>query len=172
MGEEGTGEGWTTYQQTEAQSARTFALVGFVFYAIGAAAWGSLLVAALVTFFFIGISVPFGFGAFGFIFPLIPLGVSVGLTVWSWSTLQRIERGGYQDAQAPVLVLGILGFFFSVFIGGIFLIMAYVKLGNVISPRPAYPVAPQPAGGRVCPNCGRPIPMDAKFCNHCGHEMP
>ncbi len=177
MAEEGSAEGWTSYQQTEAKSARTFALVGLVFYALGTAVWGSLLVAALVTFFFIGISVPFGFGAFGFIFPLIPLGVSVGLTVWSWSTLQRIGRGGYQDAQAPVLVLGILGLFFANFIGGIFLIVAYVKLGNVISPQPPVmaapvPVAPQPAGGRVCPNCGRPIPMDAKFCNYCGHEMP
>ena len=179
MAEEGVAEGWTSYQQTEAKSARTFALVGLVFYAIGTAAWGGLLVAALVTFFFIGISLPFGFGAFGFIFPLIPLGVSVGLTVWSWSTLQKIGQGRYQEAQAPVLVLGILGLFFANLIGGIFLIVAYAKLGNVVSPRLAapamaapVPVAPQPAGGRVCPNCGRPIPMDAKFCNYCGHEMP
>ncbi len=175
-------EGWTSYQQTEAKSARTFALVGFVFYLIGAVAWGGFLVAGLLTFFFVPVTPPFGFEAFGFeafgfLFLLIPLAVSVGLTVWSWSTLQRIERGGYQDAQAPVLVLGILGLFFAFLIGGIFLILAYAKLGNVISPQPPVmaapvPVAPQPAGGRVFPNCGRPIPMDAKFCNHCGHELP
>ncbi len=179
MAEGGTSEGWTAYQQTEAQSARTFALVGFVFYLIGAVGWGGLLVASLLTFFFIPVSPPFGFETLGFIFPLIPLAVSVGLTVWSWGTLQRIEQGGYQDAQAPVLVLGILGLFFALVIGGIFLILAYAKLGNVVSPRLAapvmaapLPVAPLPAGGRMCPNCGRPIPMDAKFCNHCGHELP
>jgi len=30
----------------------------------------------------------------------------------------------------------------------------------------------QPGGaGRVCPNCGRPIPMDAKVCPYCGKDF-
>ncbi|MCJ2555220.1 MAG: zinc ribbon domain-containing protein, partial [Candidatus Thermoplasmatota archaeon] len=122
---------------------------------------------------------PVGFGAFGIIFQGVFLGIALGLAVWTWGTLHKIEEGQYQEARDPALVQGILGLFFAFLIGGIFLILAYIKLGNVVSPRPAapamaapMPVAPQPAGGRVCPNCGRPIPMDAKFCNHCGHEMP
>ncbi len=180
MAEGGTTEDWTAYQQNEAQSARTFALVGLVFYIIGSVVGGIALVTSLFTFlFFVTPVPPIAFGTLGLLFPGIFLGVAIALTVWSWGTLQRIERGQYQEAQAPALVLGILGLFFAFLIGGIFLILAYVKLGNVISPRLAappmaapVPVAPPPAGGRVCPNCGRPIPMDAKFCNHCGHELP
>ena len=184
MGEGGVAEGWTAYQQTEAQSARTFALVGFVFYILASVVSGIFFVVSLFVFQFFVTSAsfdfgPFGFGAFPFIFQGVFLGVVVALTVWTWGTLQKIEQGAYRDAQAPVLVQGILGLFFAFLIGGIFLIIGYAKLGNVVSPRPAVPVmaapapvAPQPAGGRVCPNCGRPIPMDAKFCNHCGHELP
>ncbi len=179
MAEEGTAEGWTTYQQTEAQSARTFALVGIAWYILGSVVAGIALVTGLFTFLFVVTPFPFGFEAVGFIFPAVYMGIAAALTVWSWGTLQQIEQGRYQEAQAPVLVQGILGLFFALFIGGFFLILAYVKLGNVVSPRPAapamaapVPVAPQPAGGRVCPNCGRPIPMDAKFCNYCGHELP
>ncbi|MFQ5986579.1 MAG: zinc ribbon domain-containing protein, partial [Thermoplasmata archaeon] len=109
----------------------------------------------------------------------VPLAVAAGLTVWSWTNLKQIEAGRYQEAQAQTLVLGILGLIFAFLIGGIFLIIAYFKLSNVTSPRPAAaPMAPPPPaaspqpGGRVCPNCGRPIPMDAKYCNHCGHELP
>ncbi len=176
MAEGGTPEGWTAYQQTEAQSARTFALVGVVFYIIGAVVGGIALVSSLFAFAFVT-PMPVSIVFFPIIFPGIFLAIAVALTVWSWGTLQQIEQGRYQEAQAPVLVQGILGLFFAFLIGGIFLILSYVKLGNVVSPPPpapvmAAPVAAQPAGGRMCPNCGRPIPMDAKFCNHCGQELP
>ncbi|MFQ5918783.1 MAG: zinc ribbon domain-containing protein [Thermoplasmata archaeon] len=179
MAEGATPEGWTAYQQTEAQSARTFALVGVVFYIIGAVVGGIALVSTALTFTFFTTGMPMGFTFFPIIFPGIFLAIAAALTVWSWNTFQQIEQGRYQQAQAPVLVQGILGLFFAFLIGGVFLILAYVKLGNVVSPPAPAPViaAPaagvaQPAGGRVCPNCGRPIPMDAKFCNHCGHELP
>lgn len=181
MAEGATPEGWTAYQQTEAQSARTFALVGVVFYIIGAVVGGIALVSTALAFFFVtppGSLPPGVTVVFPTIFPGIFLAIAAALTVWSWNTFQRIEGGRYQEAQAPVLVQGILGLFFALLIGGIFLILAYVKLGNVVSPPAPAPamaapaVAAQPAGGRVCPNCGRPIPMDAKFCNHCGHELP
>jgi polyferredoxin len=183
MAEESVAEGWTTYQQTEAQSARVFVLVGFAFYLLASVVLGIFFVLSLFTFqFFVTPGSfdfgPVGFGALGVIFQGVFLGIAVGLAVWTWGTLQKIQEGQYQEARDPALVQGILGLFFAFLVGGIFLILAYAKLGNVVSPRPAYPVmaapapvAPQPAGGRVCPNCGRPIPMDAKFCNYCGHEM-
>ncbi|MFQ5552565.1 MAG: zinc ribbon domain-containing protein [Thermoplasmata archaeon] len=179
MAEGGTAEGWTAYQQTEAQSARTFTLVGVVFYIVEAVVVAIFTASAWISFVSFGPSMPPGMVFFPFLFPAVFLGVAVGLTVWSWITLQKLEAGGYQEAQAPVLVLGILGLVFALLIGGVFLIIAYAKLSNVLSPRPQVapmaappPVASPQAGGRVCPNCGRPIPMDAKFCNHCGHELP
>jgi RNA polymerase subunit RPABC4/transcription elongation factor Spt4 len=27
------------------------------------------------------------------------------------------------------------------------------------------------ATGRICPNCGRPIPMDANLCPYCGKNF-
>lgn len=175
----GTAESWTPYHQAEAQSARTFALVGLVFYIIGAVVGGIILVTGLVTVRFFPVGMPFGSQLFALIFGGTFIGIAAGLTVWCWLTLQQIETGRYQEAQAPTLVLGILGLIFAGVIGGIFLIIAYAKLSNVTSPQPMAPAmvaplaaaTPQPAG-RVCPNCGRPIPMDSKFCNHCGHELP
>ncbi|MDH7507188.1 MAG: zinc-ribbon domain-containing protein [Candidatus Thermoplasmatota archaeon] len=29
----------------------------------------------------------------------------------------------------------------------------------------------QPGTGRICPNCGRPIPMDARICPYCGKKF-
>ncbi|MCJ2531486.1 MAG: zinc-ribbon domain-containing protein [Candidatus Thermoplasmatota archaeon] len=178
MATEETAASWSAYHQAEAQSARTFALVGFVFYLLGAVIGGIALITTLFAVF-VPVGMPMGFFFFPVIFPGIFAAISIGLALWSWTTLQNIEAGRYQEAQAPSLVLGILGLFFALLIGGIFLILAYTKLANITSGR-APPVAmappppaamPQPAG-RVCPNCGRPIPMDAKFCNHCGHELP
>ncbi|MFQ5907565.1 MAG: zinc ribbon domain-containing protein [Thermoplasmata archaeon] len=172
-----TADALTAYQQSEAQSARTFALVGVVFYILGAAIWGIAILSSLFALGFTGM--PMGFFFFPIIFPGVFAAVSIGLAVWSWMTLQNIETGRYTEAQAPSLVLGILGIFFALLIGGVFLILAYTKLANITSGRapPIVMAAPPPAAmpqpaGRVCPNCGRPIPMDAKFCNHCGHELP
>jgi hypothetical protein len=169
----------SAYHQAEAQSARTFALVGVVFYILGAAIWGISIVTSLFAISFVSGMPMGGFIFFPIIFPGVFAAVSIGLAVWSWMTLQNIEAGRYQEAQAPSLVLGILGIFFALLIGGIFLILAYTKLANVTSGRapPVVMAAPPPAAmpqpaGRVCPNCGRPIAMDAKFCNHCGHELP
>ncbi len=179
MATEETAASWTAYHHAEAQSARTFALVGVVFYLLGAAVFGIGLLTTLFVFTVSPGMPGFGFVFFPVIFPGVFVAIAIGLAVWSWMTLQHIEAGRYPEAQAPSLVLGILGLFFAFLIGGIFMILAYTKLANITSGRAPptvmaapLPVAmPQPAG-RVCPNCGRPIPMDAKFCNHCGHELP
>ena len=170
---------WSAYQQAEAQSARTFALVGFVFYLIGAVVGGIWIVTILVAFTVFPTGMPMGVFFFPALGPGIFLAIAAGLTVWSWTNLKQIEAGRYQDAQAPTLVLGIVGLAFALLIGGIFLIIAYAKLSNVIFPRPAAtpmaappPIASPQPGGRVCPNCGRPIPMDAQFCSYCGEKLP
>ncbi len=165
-----TRESITPYALGEVQSAKTFALIGFIFYAIAAAGFG---IAALIVFF---LFIPLAFTPFPFFPFVIPFAVflplAIALTVWSWFTLQDIEAGSYARAQTASLVLGILGLFVTI-ISGIFFILAYVKLGSAITyaqtPPPSYP--PAPATGRFCTECGRAIPMDAKFCTHCGREL-
>ncbi|MCJ2532050.1 MAG: hypothetical protein LN413_07110, partial [Candidatus Thermoplasmatota archaeon] len=61
MVEESTAEGWTAYQQTEAQSARTFALVGFAFYLLASVVFGIFFVLSLFTFQFFVTPDPFDF---------------------------------------------------------------------------------------------------------------
>jgi len=162
------------YAMSEAQSARTFALVGFIFFAIAAAIWVPVLV------FFLAVWIPIGF-AFPFFFPFAILGaLAVGLAAWSWIILKDIEAGRYRSAETPSLVLGILGLFVNL-ISGIFFLLTYVKLTNVsrygsLPPPQAYappafapPYAPPI---RFCVNCGRPVVPDAKFCAYCGKGLP
>ncbi|MFQ6126661.1 MAG: hypothetical protein ACE5R6_18955 [Candidatus Heimdallarchaeota archaeon] len=60
--------------------------------------------------------------------------VSVGLTLWAYITYKKITEGNYADARTYSLVLGILGLFppFGSFIGGIFFLLAYGRLGDVL----------------------------------------
>lgn len=150
-------------------TARTYALIGLIFYAISAViTLGGIGVFLLLT--------PFRMDGTS-VFPIFPLVsliflvsgiVGIGLALWSWFTFRSIERGLYAEARTPSIVLGILGLFFAWLIGGIFFILAYVKLGEIVGPRAAVP----PTVQKFCVNCGSAVPADAKFCSHCGRELP
>jgi hypothetical protein len=145
------------------ETAKTYALVGFIFYLIASLAG---MIGSLATMIFMYMPsmtcfpmnimfFPFGFFAIGIIF-----------TVWAWITLKDIEAGKYSEAKTYSLILGIIGLFFAWLIGGIFFLLAYMKLGEITAPPPA--VQPQ----RFCVNCGRAVPVDAKYCPYCGKELP
>lgn len=174
-----SGEPLSPYAASEAQSARTFALIGFIFFAITVAILGLV---TLVVFFGAVFFSTIGFGqGYGFFFPFpffFPFGIflalSLGLTFWSWTSLKDIEAGRYRQAETSSLVLGILGLFVNI-ISGIFFLLAYIKLTNVsryaqAGPPPIY--APATPASRFCVNCGRAVAIDAKFCHHCGKELP
>lgn len=150
----------------DAGTARSYALIGFIFYVLGAAGWIIGMSAMLFTTPFWWGQMPSGMVAF----PFIPMGIfgviSIGFTAWSWTTLRNIEGGRYSDARTSSLVLGIFGLFFAWLIGGIFFILAYAKLGEILQPQ--IPITPQ----RFCVSCGRAVPADAKFCSNCGKEVP
>jgi len=157
-----------------ANTARSYAIVGFIFYVL----------AAVLDIFFLFVD-PLG--------GLIWLLLSVGLTAWAALTFSNIEKGHYTEAHTASLVLGILGLFFGLLIGGIFFLLAYGKLGELIHPQPSYgfqpyphnypqqfpeapPPQPSPAfnpmNQRFCVNCGRPVLAGSKFCPNCGKELP
>ncbi len=148
--------------------------MGFIFFAILVAVWA--IVASVVAVFVVALApVIEGILFFPWVFPFgIFLALNVGLTVWSWTTLKDIDTGRYSQAQTASLILGILGLFANI-ISGIFFLLAYSKLGSAIAyarvPPPSYQPAASPAAGRICVECGRPIAMDAKFCQHCGKEL-
>lgn len=176
----------TPYARAEVQTARSYALVGFVFFAIMTTVWSLVLVIGAIFFAFWtgpgfdGRVDGFGTGVlFPFIFPYTAfLALSAGLTIWAWTVRSNIEVGRYTQAQTSSLVLGILGLFppIGALIGGIFFLLTHSKLGHatILAQMPplAYQPAPTPAPGRICPECGRPIAMDARFCSYCGKEFP
>jgi hypothetical protein len=159
----------------EAQSAKSYVLVGFIFYVLSAAG----LAIALLFFGFItgwmnqppfNADVPSALAPLSVIFLGIPLALAAGFSTWSWITMDNIDKGKYVEARTATIILGIFGIFFAGLIGGIFLLLAYGKLGDVIRGSPAAVTPPQRTG-RICPHCGRPITWDAKFCEHCGKKI-
>ncbi|MEE9600358.1 MAG: zinc-ribbon domain-containing protein [Thermoplasmata archaeon] len=178
----GPPESMTPQAGAEIQTARTYALVGFIFFAIMTAVWSLVLLIGAIFFAFWtgpgfdGTVDGFGTGVlFPFIFPMtVFLALSAGFTIWAWTVRSNIEAGRHSQAQTSSLILGIFGLFPPVgaVVGGILFLLAHSKIGYVYAPPPAYQPTPATPSGRICPECGRPIPMDAKLCPYCGKELP
>jgi len=105
-------------------TTRAYALVGSIFYLIG-------LTISMVTFFMIQLPT-FSYLHDFFRVPYFLLGIIIsgGLTAWAWITVKRIESGTSGKARTSSLVLGILGLYFGILIGGIFFLLAYTRLGK------------------------------------------
>jgi hypothetical protein len=161
-----------------ARTARTYALIGFIFYVLSTAA--GFIGALVITFFFVTsistaasttppttiIAFPFfGLIMFAAFLLFIP---GIILTIFARTTVRNIDAGRYSQARTYSLILGIIGLFFGMLIGGIFFLLAYAKLGESTM----QPATLQPLPQRFCVKCGRAVPLDAKFCPHCGKELP
>lgn len=66
-----------------------------------------------------------GFGIFAIIIILVFIGAYI-------TTVKRIDDGLYEAAKTPCLIMGILGLLVFLIVPGIFYMMAYTKLGEVI----------------------------------------
>jgi len=87
------------------------------------------------------------------IIPIIMLIIGIVLAIWVY---KDAEKRGSSGALWLIIVL---------FLGIIGLIIWLVV-------RPPIGGNPQQqASGRQCPNCGRPIPMDAQVCPYCGKNF-
>jgi energy-coupling factor transporter transmembrane protein EcfT len=112
----------------------------------------------------------------GFAFPFILIAIvflllffpGVILTIFAWITLRNMEIGKYAQARTSSLILGIVGLFFGLIIGGIFFLLAYANLGEYMTPL----MAVQPLPQRFCVNCGRAMAPNTKYCAYCGKELP
>jgi len=164
--------------QQAAWTARTYALIGFIFYVLSTVV--GFIGALIFAFFFVTsvstatstippatvVAFPFfGLVLFAAFLLFIP---GIVLTIFARTTLRNIDIGRYSQARTYSLILGIIGLFFGMLIGGIFFLLAYAKLGE----SPIQPATLQPLPQRFCVKCGRAVPLDAKFCPHCGNELP
>lgn len=66
--------------------------------------------------------------AFG-IFSIIVILIFIGAYL---TTVKRIDDGLYEAAKTPCLIMGIIGLLVGLIVPGIFYMMAYTKLGEVI----------------------------------------
>lgn len=155
-------------------SAKNYALIGFIFYALSTLGW--LLPLALVGGLFNGSlmnnnMMSFNASIFGMMFLVIPIAFTAGLTVWSWITYDNIKNGKFVEARAATIILGVFGIFLGWFIGGIFLLLSYGKLGDVIREPKGSQIPYAAPTGKFCSNCGKQISEDAKFCQNCGKDV-
>lgn len=158
-------------------TARTYAFIGFVFYILSTIA--GFIGFLVIAFFFVTSISRFTSPSLPIITTnVFPLMISIVfmllfipgiiLTVFAWTTVRNIDVGKYSQARTNSLILGIVGLFFGLLIGGIFFLLSYAKLGESMT----QPIMVQSFPQRFCVNCGRAVSSDAKFCNHCGKELP
>jgi hypothetical protein len=159
----------------DVESAKSYTLLGFIFYILGALGY-------LVIIIFFGIfsgwmrglpdspDISSNISVVILIFVAVPFALNIGFSVWSWITYNNIGNGKYTEARTATIILGIFGLFLAWLIGGIFLLLAYGKLGDVMRGPQVIQTTTQ-REGRICTACGRPVKWDAKFCEHCGKDL-
>jgi hypothetical protein len=89
-----------------------------------------------------------------------------GIIVVIWIVWLVLAIWVYKDAESRGMS-GALWALIVFFLGLIGLIIYILVRSSSTGPQQQ-----QPAGtGRVCPACGRPIPMDAQVCPYCGKDF-
>jgi len=158
-------------------AARSYAFIGFIFYILSTIA--GFIGFLVIAFFFVtsisrstSPSLPIiTTTVFPFIISIVFMFLFVPgiiLSVFAWTTVKNIDVGKFGQARTYSLILGIIGLFFGLLIGGIFFLLSYAKLGESMM----QPIMVQSFPQRFCVICGRAVSSDAKFCSHCGKELP
>lgn len=169
-------------ENLEANTAKTFALVGLVFYILSFISILSGIITANWWFSWTNIPWRGPWGSSPSIPALIALGIGLGLVVhlffliWAYLTYKKIMVGDYIGARTATLLLGIFGLlpFLGLFIGGIFFILTYVKLGDVLRMAQGAMYTPIQAfaSDKSCASCGQVVGVNEKFCPRCGAKLP
>lgn len=80
-----------------------------------------------------------------------------------------IDQGRYQHAADKALLYTILGFIFAWVLGGVLMLLGYMKIKEAVTPRPA-------TASQFCPTCGRParyVPEYQQwYCDTCQRYLP
>ena len=106
----------------------------------------------------------FGLGlAVCLIIIIVPLIIAILACIWIYKDAEKRGKSG-----ALWVILLLVGSFVFSFIGFIVVIVIWLAIRPPIGGEPAQKQAGQ---GRVCPSCGRPIPMDARVCPYCGKNF-
>jgi hypothetical protein len=91
---------------------------------------------------------------------IIPLIIFIVLAIWVYKDAERRGSSG---------ILWLIIVFFTGIIGLIIWLVVRPPIGG--HPQAGGIGGAPPGQGRMCPNCGRPIPMDASVCPYCGKDF-
>ena len=166
-------------ESLDASTAKTYATVGLIFYVLSV--FGGILGLTTLNWSLSRTNIPRGpWGPWPSIPALVGLGlglvflVNVILAIWAYISYKKIEEGRYLEAQTGTLLLGIFGLAFGGFLGGLFFLLTYAKIGDILKKAHWQQSIPKPtiAGERYCPNCGLIVYLTDKFCPKCGSQLP
>ena len=99
--------------------------------------------------------------------------------IGNYTKVDMFKTTGLIYLIGAVLMIILVGAFI-IFIAEILMIVAFFSIPDTIPApgappgAPGYGAPPQQMPqqqGRICPNCGRPIPMDAQVCPYCGKDF-
>ena len=156
-------------------SAETLVLVALILQAIGAV----ILFGGILFLFGVAAFHPFPFAWLAALVAVIVGGVAVAFLYMAYEyAYLRIQRGEYQAAQTPTLIIGILSIFLGL-VPGILYLVGYAKLGDALREQQTSPTTygpPTTPGAYVphiaCRGCGRVYPLGQfPFCPNCGQKM-
>ncbi len=107
----------------------------------------------------------FGFGlTICLIIVIIPTIIAILVAVWIYKDAEKRGKSGI----LWVILLLLASFLFS-FIGFIIVLIVWFAIRPPIGGEPNKQMGV--SSGRICPACGRPIPMDAQVCPYCGKDF-
>ena len=97
---------------------------------------------------------------------IIPLVIAILACIWIYKDAEKRGKSG----ALWVILLILLSLFLS-FIGLIIIIVVWLAIRPPIGGEPAKQGKTAADSDRRCPNCGRPIPMDARACPYCAKKF-
>jgi hypothetical protein len=166
-------------ENLDASTAKTYATVGLIFYALSILS--GILGLFTLNWGLARTNIPHGpWGSWPSIPALIGFGIgllflaNVVLALWAYKTYKQIDDGRYMEAQTGALLLGIFGLVFGGFIGGLFFLLTYAKIGDIQKKAQwaQFPPTQGVAGERYCISCRHVVYLTDKFCPKCGTQLP
>ena len=90
---------------------------------------------------------------------IVPLIIAILVAIWIYKDAEKRGKSG-----ALWVLLLILASLLLSFIGFVIVLVFWLATRPPIGGKPT-------SSGRICPACGRPIPMDSQICPYCGKDF-
>ena len=95
---------------------------------------------------------------------IVPLIIAILVAIWIYKDAEKRGKSG-----ALWVILLLLASFLLSIIGFIIVLIVWLATRPPIGGEPNKQIGS--SSDRICPACGRPIPMDAQVCPYCGKDF-